>query len=119
MMLLEYLPILVFCFIAIGVGIAPLILAYLVAPRKAVHHKNDPYECGFDAFGDARVPFDVKYYLVAILFILFDLETTFLFPWAVAIRDIGWLGLTSMAIFLLLLTVGFIYEWFHGALEWE
>ena len=118
-MLLEYLPVLVFSFIAIAVGIVPLGLAYFVAPRKDSHRKIDPYECGFDAIGDARVPFDVKYYLVAILFILFDLETAFLFPWAVAVRDMPTLGLVSMGLFLLILTVGFIYEWFQGALEWE
>ena len=118
-MLVTYLPVLVFSIIAIGVGVVPLLLAYLVAPRKDNERKADPYECGFNPIGEARVPFDVKYYLVAILFILFDLETTFLFPWAVQVRELDAVGIWSMVIFLTILTVGFIYEWYQGALEWE
>ena len=118
-MLVEYLPILIFCILAIGVGLLPLILSYFIAPRVDSYHKGDAYECGFEAFDDARIPFDVKYYLVAILFILFDLETAFMFPWAVAFREIGWLGILSMAFFLLILTLGFVFEWMRGALEWE
>lgn len=118
-MLVEYLPILIFCGIATIIGMLPLALSLLVAPRVDNHHKGDAYECGFDAFDDARIPFDVKYYLVAILFILFDLETAFMFPWAVAFRDIGLLGIMSMVFFLVVLTLGFVFEWMRGALEWE
>jgi len=115
----NYLPVLIFMIIGLGVGLIAPILGYLLGPKKPYPEKNSPYECGFDAFDDARSPFDVRYYLVAILFIIFDLETAFLIPWAVVFRELGWVGMISMGIFLGLLTVGFIYEWKKGALEWE
>jgi NADH-quinone oxidoreductase subunit A len=115
----NYLPILIFLAIAGAIGIVALILGYALGPKKANAAKSSPYECGFEAFDDARLPFDVRYYLVAILFIIFDLETAFLVPWAVVFRKLGWFGLTGMGIFLGLLVVGFIYEWKKGALEWE
>lgn len=118
-MLTQYFPILVFLILAIGFAVAPLILAAILSPKKPDKDKNSPYECGFEAFSDARQPFDVRFYLVAILFIIFDLETAFLFPWAVALRKIGWAGFWAMALFLGVLIVGFIYEWRKGALEWE
>ncbi len=118
-MLTNYLPILIFIGLGLFIGAAPIILGSLISPRKPTPEKLSAYECGFPAFEDARLPFDVKYYLVAILFILFDLETAFLFPWAVVLRDIGWFGFISMMIFLSLLVVGFIYEWAKGALEWR
>lgn len=118
-MLDNYLPILIFMIIGLGVGcIAPL-LGYLLSPKKPDPEKLSAYECGIDAFSDARAPFDVRYYLIAILFVIFDLETAFLVPWAVVFRELGWFGLITMGIFLGLLTVGFIYEWKKGALEWE
>jgi NADH-quinone oxidoreductase subunit A len=118
-MLQTYLPVL--CFIVIGCvfGLGPIILGWLVGPKRPNKAKLAPYECGFEAFEDARLPFDVRYYLVAILFIIFDLETAFLFPWAVALRKIGIVGFSAMMFFLLILVVGFIYEWKKGALEWE
>jgi NADH-quinone oxidoreductase subunit A len=119
MILQTYLPILVFLLIAFAVGFVPLFLGGLFGPRRPDPQKNSPYECGFDAFEDARMKFDVRYYLVAILFILFDLEIAFLFPWAVVFRDLGWFGLGAMTVFLAILVVGFIYEWKKGALEWE
>ncbi len=94
-------------------------MGYMLGPRRPDKAKSSPYECGFDAFQDARLPFDVRFYLVAILFIIFDLETAFLFPWAVVLRHVGWLGFWSMMVFLAVLVVGFIYEWKRGALEWE
>jgi NADH-quinone oxidoreductase subunit A len=108
-------------FIAVGlaVGVAPIVLGKLVAPNRPDPEKNSPYECGFEAFEDARMKFDVRYYLVAILFILFDLEIAFLFPWAVAYQEIGMPGFIAMMVFLGVLIVGFIYEWMKGALEWE
>lgn len=118
-MIENYVPILIFIVIGIFFGLAPLVLGRLLGVRKPYREKNSPYECGFDAFEDARIPFDVRYYLVAILFIIFDLETAFLFPWAVALREIGWFGLTAMGMFLFLLVIGFVYEWKKGALEWE
>ena len=96
-----------------------LFSAHLFKKPRPYHGKTTAYECGFDAFDDARMPFDVRFYLVAILFIIFDLETAFLFPWAVAFRHIGWLGFGAMLFFLLLLVIGFVYEWKRGALEWE
>jgi len=108
-----------FILVALGVGLGPLILGKLVSPHKPDAEKNSPYECGFEAFEDARMKFDVRYYLVAILFILFDLEIAFLFPWAVVLRDIGLFGFLAMLIFLFVLVVGFIYEWKKGALEWD
>lgn len=118
-MLENYFAILVFIAIGIVFGIAPLIGGHLLAPKRPDPEKLSPYECGFAPFGDARVPFDVRFYLVAILFIIFDLETAFLFPWGVALRHVGWLGVCAMGFFLFLLLVGFLYEWRRGALEWE
>ncbi|HYF97980.1 MAG TPA: NADH-quinone oxidoreductase subunit A [Coxiellaceae bacterium] len=118
-MLENYFPILVFLAIGIFIGIAPQLLSFLLGPRRPNPAKLSAYECGFDAFQDARIPFDVRYYLVAILFIIFDLETAFLFPWAVILRKIGWAGFWGMMIFLGILVIGFVYEWRRGALEWE
>lgn len=118
-MLENYLPILIFIIIGVLFGIIPLILGWLVSPKKPDAVKLSPYECGYPAFEDTRIPFDVRYYLVAILFIIFDLETAFLFPWAVVLQRIGWFGFWAMAIFIGLLVVGFIYEWKKGALDWE
>jgi NADH-quinone oxidoreductase subunit A len=117
--LTNYLPILLFIAVGLFIGVAPMVLGSLVSPRNASSEKLSPYECGFDPFEDARLPFDVRYYLVAILFIIFDLETAFLFPWAVVLRQIGWPGFWAMMVFLILLTVGFVYEWAKGALEWR
>jgi len=118
-MLAEYFPILLFILVGLAVGIAPMILGRLVGPHRPDPEKLSPYECGFEAFEDARMKFDVRYYLVAILFILFDLEIAFLFPWAVALKDIGFAGFLAMMLFLAILVVGFVYEWMKGALEWE
>ncbi|HZQ75337.1 MAG TPA: NADH-quinone oxidoreductase subunit A [Burkholderiales bacterium] len=118
-MLAEYFPILLFILIALGIGVAPIVLGKLLAPNRPDPEKLSPYECGFEAFEDARMKFDVRYYLVAILFILFDLEIAFLFPWATVINDIGFAGFIAMMVFLAILVVGFIYEWMKGALEWE
>ena len=118
-MLAEYFPILLFLVVGALVGVAPMVLGKLLAPNRPDPEKLSPYECGFEAFEDARMKFDVRYYLVAILFILFDLEIAFLFPWAVVINDIGLPGFLSMMVFLAILVVGFVYEWMKGALEWE
>jgi NADH-quinone oxidoreductase subunit A len=118
-MLAEYFPILLFIAVGLAVGVAPLVLGKLLGPHRPDPEKLSPYECGFDAFEDARMKFDVRYYLVAILFILFDLEIAFLFPWAAVINEIGFAGFLSMMVFLAILTVGFVYEWMKGALEWE
>src|SRR5512143_495813 len=118
-MLENYFPVLLFIGIALAIGVVPLVLGKLAGPNRPDDKKLSPYECGFEAFEDARMKFDVRFYLVAILFILFDLEIAFLFPWAIVLRDIGWFGLAAMAIFLAILVVGFIYEWRKGALEWE
>jgi len=118
-MLTEYFPILLFIMVGLGVGVVPMLLGWLLGPRNPDPEKLSPYECGFEAFEDARMKFDVRYYLVAILFILFDLEIAFLFPWAVALKDIGLFGFVSMMIFLAILVVGFVYEWMCGALDWE
>jgi NADH-quinone oxidoreductase subunit A len=118
-MLAEYFPILLFILVGTAVGVAPMVLGKLLGPSRPDPEKLSPYECGFEAFEDARMKFDVRYYLVAILFILFDLEIAFLFPWAVVINDIGLAGFISMMVFLGILTVGFVYEWMKGALEWE
>jgi NADH-quinone oxidoreductase subunit A len=115
----NYFPILMFILVGLCVGLGPLILGKLVSPHKPDAEKNSPYECGFEAFEDARMKFDVRYYLVAILFILFDLEIAFLFPWAVVLKDIGLFGFLAMLVFLFVLVVGFIYEWKKGALEWD
>jgi len=118
-LLREYLPILIFIGIAIAIACAMLVASYVVAHQKPDSEKLSPYECGFEPFDAARSQFDVRFYLVAILFIIFDLEVAFLFPWAVAFGDIGVFGFWSMFIFLAILTIGFIYEWRKGALEWE
>ncbi len=118
-MLTNYLPILIFLGLAVVLATVPLVGGWILGPHKPNAVKNAAYECGFPAFEDARMPFDIRYYLVAILFILFDLETGFLFPWAVVLRQIGWFGFLSMMVFLGLLVVGFIFEWKKGALEWE
>ena len=118
-MLAEYFPILLFICVAIVVGVVPMLLGKLLGPSRPDTEKLSPYECGFEAFEDARMKFDVRYYLVAILFILFDLEIAFLFPWAVVLNEIGLFGFLSMMVFLAILVVGFVYEWMKGALEWE
>ena len=122
-MLENYFPILMFILVGLAVGLGPVILGSGVSRLLGVHRpdseKLSPYECGFEAFEDARMKFDVRYYLIAILFILFDLEIAFLFPWAVVLREIGAFGLIAMLLFLAILVVGFIYEWMKGALEWE
>tara|TARA_B100000686_G_C16304291_1_gene720031 strand:- start:216 stop:584 length:369 start_codon:yes stop_codon:yes gene_type:complete len=115
----EYLPIILFLLIALSLSFGFIILNYLLSPRKPDPEKLSAYECGFDPFDDSRMEFDVRFYLVAILFIIFDLEIAFLFPWAISLGKIGLLGFFSMMIFLLILTVGFIYEWKKGALDWE
>ena len=118
-MLQEYLPILIFLGVAAGLGVLLLVLGFLIGRGGKDAEKLSPYECGFEAFEDSRMKFDVRYYLVAILFIIFDLEIAFLFPWAVSLDAIGGFGLVSMAIFLALLVVGFVYDWKKGALEWD
>ena len=118
-MLENYFPVLLFIAVGLGVGVVPMVLGKLVGPHRPDSAKLSPYECGFEAFEDARMKFDVRYYLVAILFILFDLEIAFLFPWAVVLKEIGTFGFVSMLIFLAILVVGFIYEWMKGALDWE
>ncbi|MBK6009338.1 NADH-quinone oxidoreductase subunit A [Ramlibacter ginsenosidimutans] len=119
----QYLPVLLFILVGTGVGIAPQVLGWAISKGMGVARpdpaKNAPYECGFEAFEDARMKFDVRYYLVAILFILFDLEIAFLFPWAVSLKEIGAVGFWSMMVFLAILVVGFVYEWKKGALDWE
>ena len=119
MILADYLPVILFILVGVGVGVAPQVLGFLLGPMKPDQAKNSPYECGFEAFEDARMKFDVRYYLVAILFILFDLEIAFLFPWAVVLPEIGFFGFAAMMIFLAVLVVGFVYEWKKGALDWE
>ena len=118
-MLENYFPILLFIIVGLAIGLGPLVLSKLVSPSRPDVEKNSPYECGFEAFEDARMKFDVRYYLVAILFILFDLEIAFLFPWAVVIQEIGLAGFFAMMLFLFVLVVGFVYEWMKGALEWD
>ena len=118
-MLDNYFPILLFVFVGLAVGAVSMTLGYSLAPNRPDSEKLSPYECGFEAFEDARMKFDVRYYLVAILFILFDLEIAFLFPWAIVLEEIGLFGFVAMMIFLGILVVGFIYEWMKGALEWE
>jgi NADH-quinone oxidoreductase subunit A len=118
-LLQEYLPLAVFIGIAFVIGLALLIAPFLVAYQQPDPEKLSAYECGFNAFDDARMKFDVRYYLVAILFIIFDLEVSFLFPWAVAFGKLGAFGFWSMMVFLAVLTIGFIYEWKKGALEWD
>ena len=118
-LLREYLPILVFMAIAIGLGLLIILAAVVVAVRNPDPEKVSAYECGFNAFDDARMKFDVRFYLVSILFIIFDLEIAFLFPWAVAFKDMSMAGFWSMMVFLGVLMIGFVYEWKKGALEWE
>ena len=115
----NYLPILIFLAVAGGFGLLLLVLGWVLGPRRPDVEKVSPYECGFEAFEDSRTKFDVRYYLVAILFIIFDLEIAFLFPWAVSLDAVGGFGLLSMGVFLAVLVVGFIYEWKKGALEWD
>ena len=119
MSLEQYLPVLLFILVGLAVGVIPQALGYILGPNRPDPEKNSPYECGFEAFEDARMKFDVRYYLVAILFILFDLEIAFLFPWAVSLNEIGASGFWAMMIFLGILVVGFAYEWKKGALEWD
>jgi NADH-quinone oxidoreductase subunit A len=118
-LLTEYFPILVFLSLAVGIAVMIPLASILIARQKPDAEKLSAYECGFEAFEDARIQFDVRFYLVAILFIIFDLEVAFLFPWAITLLDIGIFGFFSMLIFLGILTIGFIYEWRKGALEWE
>jgi NADH-quinone oxidoreductase subunit A len=122
-MLENYFPILLFLVVGAAFGVAPVIMGSGISRLLGVHRpdseKLSPYECGFEAFEDARMKFDVRYYLVAILFILFDLEIAFLFPWAIVLRELGMFGLLSMLVFLAILVVGFVYEWKKGALEWD
>jgi NADH-quinone oxidoreductase subunit A len=118
-MLAEYLPVLIFIGLGVGIGVMLLMLGWLIGPRRPDAEKLSTYECGFEPFEDSRMKFDVRYYLVAILFIVFDLEIAFFFPWAVALDSLGTFGLIAMAPFLALLTLGFLYEWRKGALEWD
>ncbi|MBM3358074.1 MAG: NADH-quinone oxidoreductase subunit A [Betaproteobacteria bacterium] len=122
-MLENYFPVLMFILVGILVGVVPVLVGGGVSRLVGVHRpdaeKLSPYECGFEAFEDARMKFDVRYYLVAILFILFDLEIAFLFPWAVVLQEIGFFGFMAMLVFLAILVVGFVYEWMKGALDWE
>ncbi len=118
-LLVNYFPIVVFLGIAIGLATVIVIASLIVAQQNPDKEKNSAYECGFEPFGDARSKFDVRFYLVSILFIIFDLEVAFLFPWAITLGDIGVYGFWSMMVFLIVLTVGFIYEWRKGALDWE
>ncbi|WP_068082753.1 NADH-quinone oxidoreductase subunit A [Polycladidibacter stylochi] len=118
-LLREYIPIVVFIGIALVIGLALLIPPFVLAYRNPDSEKLSAYECGFNAFDDARMKFDIRFYLVSILFIIFDLEVAFLFPWSVVFGDLGWFGFTSMMVFLGVLTIGFIYEWKKGALEWD
>ena len=115
----DYLSIIIFTFVALSLSIGFIALNFLFAPRKPDPEKLSAYECGFEAFGDSRMEFDVRFYLVAILFIIFDLEIAFLFPWAISLGNIGSLGFWSMMIFLFVLTIGFVYEWKKGALDWD
>ena len=118
-MLEKYIPILIFLSVALALGLLLLFLGFLFGRGTKSKAKLSPYECGFEHFEDARIPFDVRFYLVAILFIIFDLEIAFLFPWAISLTNIGLTGLIAMAIFLTVLVIGFIYEWKKGALEWD
>ena len=115
----DYLSIIIFLFVAFGLSAGFIILNFLFSPKNPDPEKLSAYECGFEAFGDSRMKFDVRFYLVAILFIIFDLEIAFLFPWAISLGHLGALGFWSMMIFLLVLTIGFVYEWKKGALDWD
>ena len=117
--MLEYLPILIFLLMALAISCGAVFMSLILGKQSSYPEKVSPYECGFEAFEDSRMKFDIRYYLVAILFIIFDLEIAFLFPWAIVIHEIGLTGLIAMAIFLTILIVGFIYEWKKGALEWD
>ena len=114
-----YLSIIIFLFMALGLSVGFIVLNFLFSPKNPDPEKLSAYECGFEAFGDSRMEFDVRFYLVAILFIIFDLEIAFLFPWAISLGNLGPLGFWSMMVFLLILTIGFIYEWKKGALDWD
>ena len=118
-LLREYLPILIFLALAVGLGLVLILAAVVLAVRNPDPEKVSAYECGFNAFDDARMKFDVRFYLVSILFIIFDLEVAFLFPWAISLGTLGWVGFLSMMGFLAVLTAGFVYEWRKGALEWD
>ena len=118
-LLKDYLSIIIFLFVALGLSIGFIVLNFLLSPKNPDSEKLSAYECGFEAFSDSRMEFDVRFYLVAILFIIFDLEIAFLFPWAISLGNLGPLGFWSMMIFLFVLTVGFIYEWKKGALDWD
>jgi NADH-quinone oxidoreductase subunit A len=118
-MLENYLPVLIFLGVALGLGALLMALGFVLGPRRPDAEKLSPYECGFEPFTDSRMKFDVRYYLVAILFIIFDLEIAFLFPWAVSLDAVGGFGLIAMGVFLLILVIGFIFEWKKGALEWD
>ncbi|MCZ6561238.1 MAG: NADH-quinone oxidoreductase subunit A [Gammaproteobacteria bacterium] len=118
-MLANYLPVLIFLAIAGVLGVVLLLMGFLLGPHRPDPEKLSPYDCGFEAYEDSRMKFDVRYYLVAILFIIFDLEIAFFFPWAVSLDKVGMFGLASMGVFLFILTIGFIYEWKKGALEWD
>ena len=118
-LLKDYLSIIIFLFIALGLSVGFIVLNFLFSPKKPDPEKLSAYECGFEAFGDSRMEFDVRFYLVAILFIIFDLEIAFLFPWAISLGSIGALGFWSMMIFLFVLSIGFVYEWKKGALDWD
>jgi NADH-quinone oxidoreductase subunit A len=118
-LLAAYLPLVIFIGVSLAIGLALLVAPFIVAYRRPDPEKLSAYECGFNAFDDARMKFDVRFYLVAILFIIFDLEVAFLFPWSITFGDLGWFGFWSMMIFLGVLTVGFVYEWKKGALEWD
>ena len=115
----DYLSIIIFVFVALGLSIGFIVLNFLFSPKNPDPEKLSAYECGFEAFSDSRMEFDIRFYLVAILFIIFDLEIAFLFPWAISLGNIGTIGFISMMIFLFILTIGFIYEWKKGALDWE
>jgi NADH-quinone oxidoreductase subunit A len=115
----EYAPIFIFILIALAMGVLPLLLTVFVATQKPDAEKLSPYECGFEAFEDARMQFDVRFYLLAILFVVFDVETAFMFPWAVVLKDIGIFGFVEMMLFLVVLLVGYVYAWKKGALQWE
>jgi NADH-quinone oxidoreductase subunit A len=119
MSLEQYLPILMFILVGLAMGIAPMAFGALLGPRKPDAQKLSPYECGFEAFEDARMKFDVRYYLIAILFILFDLETALLFPWAAASQEAGWWAFVTVMVLIAELVLGFVYLWKKGALEWE
>ena len=118
-LLRDYLPVIIFLGVALVIGLALLVSPFLIAFKNPDPEKLSAYECGFNAFDDARMKFDVRFYLVSILFIIFDLEVAFLFPWAVAFKDVGLFGFWSMMVFLAVLTIGFAYEWKKGALEWD